>query len=321
MITTIDLNYSHNIYPLISQELISGISKTLEEKKRVLIFLNRRWESSALICKDCSYCAKCKDCDITLKVHKYPEPRLICHQCNRYEEILSICPECKWTNLTQVGIWIQRMEDNLAKIFSSYKISRLDSDKIRKEWIFIEDIQNSNIIIATEIANTISFDNLGLVVFPLFEAEMLSGEYNIEEKIYINISYNSKRWADSIIQTYTPKNRTLEIITDWNYKDFLLETLEERKRFSYPPYSDFIYIWIKWKNKERILELLAKFTNKLSIMNEWNDKIISFDKNNFIKKHWEFYQKIMIRWTGLQEFLEPMKLEIIRNREIELEWK
>lgn len=321
MITTIDLNYSQKIYPLISQELVDLITKTLEEKKRVLVFLNRRWESSALICKDCWYHVKCSDCDITLHVHKYPSPILICHQCNRTEDIPNICPKCKGANLIQVGIWIQKMEDNLAKIFPTYKINRLDSDKIKKEWIFIDDVKNSDIIIATEIANTLSFDNLWLIVFPLFEAEMLSWEYNIEEKIYINIAYNSKRWADILIQTYTPNNRILQIITEWNYKDFLIETLAERKKFLYPPYSDFVYIWIKWKNKDRVTELLGKFANKLSIMNEWWDKIISFDKNNFIKKFWEFYQKIMVRWVNIQEFLEPMKLEIIRNREIEMEWK
>jgi hypothetical protein len=39
-------------------------------------------------------------------------------------------------------------------------------------------------------------------------------EYDIEEKIYTNISYNVKRNADVIIQTYTPKNNILKIISE-----------------------------------------------------------------------------------------------------------
>lgn len=321
MLTIIDLNYSINPYPYISQELIDAISSTLLNNKRVLIFFNRRGDSNALICKDCSYQVKCENCDICMSVHKYPIKSLICHQCNNTIDIPNFCPVCKWSNLTQVWVWIQKMQDNLITIFKNHKINRLDSDKIKKEWIFIDDINFSDIVISTEVWNTISFDNLGLVVFPFFEVELIAWDYNIEEKLYTNISYNSKRWADVIIQTYTPKNRILKILSEWNYKDFLITTLEERKNFSYPPYTDLVYIWIKNKNKERITDIISKMVNKLFIMNENSDKIINFDKKLFTKKNWEFYQKIIIRWPDLQSFLEPVKLEIIRNREIELEWK
>jgi primosomal protein N' len=64
----------------------------------------------------------------------------------------------------------------------------------------------------------------------------------------------------------------------------LLETLAERKLFSYPPYKDLAYIWVKSKNKDRIKDVVAKLTNKLEIYNEERKISINFDRDNFSKR-------------------------------------
>jgi len=321
MITIVDLNYSQNIFPLISQELADGISATLEKWKKVLIFLNRRWEAWALICKDCSYQAKCDECDIPYNVHKYPQESLICHNCNKIDRIPTVCPVCKWANLHKVGTGTQKIEQIINNLFKDNKISRLDSDKIKKEWINIEDVKNSGIIIATESVNTISFDDLGLVVFPLFELELTIWEYDIEEKIYGNIVHNIKRWADVLIQTYIPKNPLLITITEWNYKEFLINTLEERKKFSYPPYQELLNIITKWIDKKKLSENTELFLHKINCLEKNWELNISYNKNYYSKRAWEFYQKIIIKWENIEDFLKPLKGEITRNRNITIEWK
>lgn len=320
MITIIDLKYSKNPFPLISQNLINAIQKTLESGNKILLYLNKRWEASSLICKDCSNQIKCDNCDIGMNVHKYPNQKLICHHCSAEKIIPTSCPKCKWINLIQIWVWTQKIEDNIKKIFSSYSVTRLDSDKIIKEWISENEIKKSNIIIATEIINTIFIENLGLTWFLLFELEFLIPEYNIEEQIYNNVTYNIKRWSDILIQTYIPDSNILKLISEWNYKDFINYTLKERKEFNYPPYKDLVYVWVKDKNKDRIKDIIFKLKNKLDINNKtWN--IIYFDKDLFAKKANEFYQKIIIKWDNLEDFLSCIKNEIFRNREISVEWK
>lgn len=321
MITIIDLNYSHNPFPLLSQELIDWISRNLELDKKILIFLNRRWEAWTLICRDCSYQFKCSECDIAMSVHKYPRELLICNSCEKTEQIPSNCPNCRGANLQKIWVWTQKIEQYINGLFKDKKISRLDSDKIRKEWIDINDIKNSDIIIATEIVNTISFDNLWLVVFPLFEWELVIWDYDIEEKIYTNITQNIKRWSDVIIQTHIPKNQLLKTITEWNYKEFLVNSLEERKKFWYPPYNDLAHIYINWKDKVKLSEFSENFLNKLRSLYSSEKYSISYNKNSFSKKSWDYYQKIIIKWIRIEEFLKPLKMEIIRNRSINLEWK
>lgn len=321
MITIVDLNYSHNLFPLISQELVDGINATLEKWKKVLIFLNRRWEAGALICKDCSYQAKCGECDVAMNVHKYPREMLICHSCNRTESIPDICPACKWTNMYRVWTGTQKIEQIINNLYKDNRISRLDSDKIKKEWINIEDVKNSEIIIVTETANTISFDNLWLVIFPLFELELTIWDYDIEEKIYNNIAHNIKRWADLIIQTYIPKNPLLITLTEGNYKEFLIETLEERKKFWYPPYKELANIIITNNDKAKLLEQSNNFVNNLNSLNtDWLYNI-NYNKSYLGKKAWDFYQKIIIKWEDIERFLNPLRSVITRNRNMNIEWK
>lgn len=263
---------------------------------------------------------KCKYCDVQMNLHKFPKEKLICHQCWKEEDIPHICPMCKWTNLIWVWVWTQKIEDRLSKIFKT-KIIRLDSDKLIKEWINLKDIETSQIIIATQMINSIPIENLWLVAFPLFENELFISEYDIEEKMFYNITINKKRGADIIIQTFSPKNNLLDIIINWNYNDFLKYTLKEREQFKYPPYVDMAIISIRSESKEKINHLSISLMNKLEYLNEENKFIINFKEDRIIKI-WKDYKKtILIRWEWLEEFLKNIEIEILKNREISLEWK
>lgn len=220
-----------------------------------------------------------------------------------------------------IWTWIQKIEENLKKIFPKKNITRLDSDKVSKEWTSLEEIKSSDLIVATQMVNTIAFENLWLVVIPLFEAELVIPEYDIEEQIYTNISYNKNRGADIIIQTYIPKNPLLKIIIEGNYNDFLKYTLEERERFNYPPFGDMVKIHIKSNSKEKVNHLSVTLFNKLAILNEDKSKIINFTEEKILKYGDDYFKDIIIRWKDLESFLENIEFEIVKNREIRLEWK
>ncbi len=321
MITIVDLNYSQNIYPLLSKALLDNISKASESWWKVMIYFNRRWESTALFCKDCWYMAKCKYCDIPFSIHRYPSNKLICHQCDASDDLPDSCPKCKSKNLIWVWTWIQKIEDHIKRTFPNKRIIRLDSDKAKKEWVSYEEIKNSDIIIATQMANAIWIDWLKLLAIPLFEAELSIPEYDIEEQIYSNIMLNVKRWADVIIQSYTPNHDLLKIIANWNYNDFLKYTLSEREKFNYPPFVDMAKIVIRSKNMEKVRHLSTTIFNKLGFMDEEKRYIINFNEEK-IARIWEDYIKsIIIRWKDLQKFIENVEFDIARNREVSLEWK
>ena len=65
---------------MISRKLHNEIEKNLKNKKQTILFLNRRGFSTFIMCRDCGYTVKCKNCDITLTYHINTN-KLKCHYC------------------------------------------------------------------------------------------------------------------------------------------------------------------------------------------------------------------------------------------------
>ena len=80
------------------------------------------------------------------------------------------------------------------------------------------------------------------------------------------------------------------------------------------------YIWVKSKSKEKVKDIIVKLKNKLELENNGKNTIF-YDKEIFSKKASLFYQKIILKWENLEDFLNTIKFEIFRNKEISIEWK
>src|SRR5687767_1126274 len=76
-----------------SHTLIEEIKLTLQQKKQVIIFKNRRGYSPVLKCNVCQWVAECHQCDISLTYHK-GRNKLICHVCGTTKPIIAMCPAC-----------------------------------------------------------------------------------------------------------------------------------------------------------------------------------------------------------------------------------
>ena len=62
----------------LSYELVKEMHKTLEAKKQIILFLNRRGFTHFFRCNSCGFELKCKNCSVPLTYHKN-EKRLRCH--------------------------------------------------------------------------------------------------------------------------------------------------------------------------------------------------------------------------------------------------
>lgn len=266
MFTIIDLNYARCSLPFLSDELVEHMSETVAKGKKCLLFFNRRGSARTLLCKDCGHQFFCERCDLSMIVHTSPSPKLLCHHCSAESEMPHSCPKCHGSNLQSVGFGIQKIEENILRLFPDVRVARIDSDKKRSEGIQFQEIEAAQILLSTELGNTLAIDGIELVAFLLLESEIAVPEYDIEEKIYTNISYNSRKGSQIYIQTFAPKSDLIRNITEGNYRDFLVHTLAERKTFSYPPYKELVHIWVRDKNKERVKDIIYKLKNKLELL-------------------------------------------------------
>ena len=70
---------------ILSIKLYNEIEENLKDKKQTILFLNRRGYSTFVMCRDCGYTVKCKNCNITMTYHSKSN-RLKCHYCGHEQK-------------------------------------------------------------------------------------------------------------------------------------------------------------------------------------------------------------------------------------------
>lgn len=309
--------------PYISNTLLKEINKSLEQWKKTILYLNKRWEYSALVCNTCNHLYKCKNCDISMIVHKYPQ-KLICHICGENKDIPTKCEKCNNETLQKVWIWTQQIEDSLKKEFPNHNVFRFDTDTVKnksEKENALKNLEKSDIIIGTKMITTgFNFKSIWLIWVILLEQELLIPKYNTEEKVYTNIKQLLWRWSRNgeisnvVIQTFIPENEIIKSITHDNYKDFFLKTLAERKLFNYPPYTEMLTLEYRNNNQEKAKNFILNLKNKLEIINSENNNKLDINLvPNPTKKYKQYYYKIILKWENLRDFLLCIKPEIMRN--------
>lgn len=328
-IFTIDLSRDkskENRY--LSETLITKISQRLESWEKCLLYLNKRWQFSSYICSQCSYIFSCPNCDLSLNIHSHPE-RLICHHCF-YEEPLSLeCKQCANQSLEKVWVGTAQIESSIKKLFPEASIYRFDTDSLKtisakKEALNI--LQNTDIIIGTKMITTgFNIKKLWLIWIILLEQELNIPRYNNEEDIYSNVRQLLGRWGrvwqqtDIVLQTYAPATPFIKNITEKNYKDFFMESLSERKAFSYPPFCELAYLVYKHKEKNRSLHYIEKLYQELSQSQNNEVQIIKVDTP--IKRNNQYFSKLILKGKNLKTFLEPQRSEILKNSDLSVSFE
>jgi primosomal protein N' (replication factor Y) len=292
------------------------------------LYLNKRWEYSSLVCTKCNYIYRCKNCDLSMNIHSNPD-RLMCHHCWYNSNYTDSCIKCNKKSLKKVWIWTQQLEKILKDEFKNISIFRFDTDSVKNKTLkkqALSEINKSHIIIWTKMITTwFNFEKIWLIAVILFEQELSIPNYDTEEKVYCNIRQLIWRWnrksekTNIIIQTFTPKNNILKYISKWNYKDFFINSLKERKIFNYPPYSSMFILEYRDKDKQKAKEYCIKLENVIT--NEiWDNKTIEliFNKTSY-KKNNSFFYRIIIKGKSLEKIKLFLKKIIIKKSNLSIQ--
>ena len=266
----------------ISMKLYELIKKNIQNQKQTILFLNRRGYSTFIMCRDCGYVAKCKNCNIALTYHS-KENKLRCHYCGYETNPYNTCPDCKSKNIKYSGSGTQKLEEEINKIFPQAKTIRMDVDTVTKKNSH-EDIlnrfknQNIDILIGTQmVVKGHHFPNVTLVGVIFADGSLNIDDYRANERtfqILTQVAGRAGREKDVsgnvIIQTYNPDNLAIEYSKKQDYKLFYNTEIMIRKQLKYPPFCDIILIGFSSENENCVVES-AKFMYKIlknKIINE-----------------------------------------------------
>lgn len=323
IIEIISLENRPSVSLCVTDKMLEIIDEQYKNNKKTIIFYNRRGSAGAYLCKDCWYFEKCPNCDIAFSYHNFPKKNLICHQCNLKNHLPYFCPNCKWNNFTDIWIGIEKIAETIKKEKNFLSIGIIDSDHTPKFDDILNVLEKSDIIISTALGSTIVDDRIGAVVFALFEVNFSVPNYLLEEELYSQVAYFKKQKKHIYIQTFSPEYPLLQELVFGNFKSFLDYLKAERKKFNYPPYSDFAIIKIHNRDKNILQNNILWIVEKINSIETkiTKDVFMAYDKDIFEKYHWDFMQKIILKGKWVHDILENLSSIIIKSRNIFVDWQ
>ncbi|MBQ3658232.1 MAG: primosomal protein N' [Bacteroidales bacterium] len=248
---------------LFSQQLLTRIGESLEQKKQIVLYRNRRGFSPYVECSACGWIPVCENCDVTLTYHKR-ENRLVCHHCGYAIDMPHTCFACGGSSMATKGFGTEKVEDEIQIFFPDAKISRLDADvmtsKARFEQV-IYDFENgeTDILTGTQvISKGFDFDNLMLCGILDADNMLYFPDFRAEERTFQQLTQVSGRVGRRgergkvLIQTSNPENEVFKDVVHGDYKGMYKRLIAERSRFAYPPFTRLIKIEIKHREEAQV---------------------------------------------------------------------
>ncbi len=242
-----------------SDELLARMKKALDNKEQIILFQNRRGYAPYIECKACTYIPKCKNCDVSLTVHKVFNT-LTCHYCGYSEPIPSLCPACKTPGLNTKGFGTEKIEDEIKLIFPEARVSRMDMDTTRSKKAYeklISDFEEHkvDILIGTQmVTKGLDFERVSIVGILNADNMLNFPDFRAHERAFQLIAQVSGRAGRKhkrglvVLQTSTPTHPIIEQVVRNDFATLYAVQSAERYQFKYPPYYRMIVVSLRHKD-------------------------------------------------------------------------
>jgi primosomal protein N' (replication factor Y) len=224
---------------LVSFPLRNHIEQTLRERKKVLLFLNRRGFSTTTKCLHCGHILKCPRCSAHLSGGDAQE-KMVCRHCFSAQDLPRLCPQCQKPYLKSVGIGIEKVEHDLARLFPSAKIVHFDRETAHVPAVF-------DILIATQAVLKLAPD-LKVALTGVLDADAELGrlDFRAAQRTFSTLmALRQMTGARMIIQTRQMDNYCFQAVIKNDYAAFYAQELKLRKQFALPPYRHLIAVGVR----------------------------------------------------------------------------
>ncbi|NUW68947.1 primosomal protein N' [Vibrio coralliilyticus] len=258
----------------LSASLIAEMRQHLSAGNQVMLFLNRRGFSPALMCHDCGWIAECKRCDAYYTYHQYSN-EIRCHHCGSQQPTIHQCQGCGSSNLVTVGVGTEQLEAQLGELFPEYKTIRIDRDSTRRKGSLesaLGDIRSGKyqILIGTQmLAKGHHFPDVTLVALLDVDGSLYSSDFRASERLaqlFIQVAGRAGRASkpgEVILQTHHPEHSLLQALLTKSYRHFAETALQERKSAMLPPYSYLTLFRAEANNSQHVEAFLRQVRHTL----------------------------------------------------------
>lgn len=289
----------------LSPALLKGIQETLEAKKQIILFQNRRGYAPYMICDTCGWIPHCNHCDVTLTFHKGKQ-KLSCHYCGTTYPILQTCMACGNHHFIQKNFGTEKIEELVSEAFPQAVIARMDYDSVKGKYdhdnlIKIFEQHRIDILVGTQmVVKGLDFEKVSLVGIIDADGILNFTDFRVNERAYQLMEQVSGRAGRKdglgkvMVQVSNLKHPVLQFVQQHNYQALYQFEIENRQQFHYPPFTRLIQVIFKHKDKQVAQEAANIMQQGLSkqfgaYLNGPSQPIVDRIRNQYI---WEILLKL-----------------------------
>ncbi|MBP3495586.1 MAG: primosomal protein N' [Clostridia bacterium] len=272
------------------RKLVEYLSRTIQDSRQSILFLNRRGYHSTVSCQSCGKAIQCPRCSVAMTYHSYRKIDeslkeenasevmqrsgvLRCHYCGYKTRIPEKCSECGENDFNYVGFGTQMATETLEGLFPDIKTLRLDADTTTSKTSYEEILgafkdKKADALIGTQmVTKGHNFPLVTLVGVVLADTMLYTSDYRAAERTFsmltqvIGRAGRSKDHGVAIIQTNSPNDQTINLASKQDYESFYENEIQIRKAYTFPPFCDIAVLTLSSPDEmslNKIAESLVK---------------------------------------------------------------
>jgi primosomal protein N' (replication factor Y) len=233
---------------VISRDLAAAIEDRLSRREQVVVLLNRRGYSTAVVCRQCGDTFDCPNCSISLTVHRARNGwRARCHYCNYSVMVPKACRKCAAPYLEHTGFGTEKVEQHLRDRFPDARIGRVDRDSVRRKGTLASLLSRFaaaelDVLVGTQmIAKGHDFPGVTLVGVISADVGLGLADFRAAERTFQLLTQvagragRGERRGEAVIQTLYPEHYSVRLACSQDYVGFFDKEITFRRGMRYPP--------------------------------------------------------------------------------------
>jgi primosomal protein N' (replication factor Y) len=304
---------------LFSRKLLDEMQKSLQDRKQIILFQNRRGYSPFIICQSCGFVPHCDHCDVSLTYHKLTD-KLHCHYCGTIYPYVVVCPTCNSNQVTTKSFGTEKIEEAIQYKFPNARVARFDWDALKqknkfKELITAFEHRQIDILVGTQmVVKGLDFEHVNLVGVLSADSLLAYPDYRVNERVFQlleQVSGRAGRKDDKgkvLIQTHRADHPIIKLVQEHDYEKFYSLEHLHRKDFVYPPYCKLIRITVKHKDKSQTAQAALTLLTTLTKMD--NIHLIGPAEPPVSRIRNQYLQEILIKLPKRAKAIKQVKENI-----------
>ena len=296
--------------------LLGCMEEALNNNEQVILFQNRRGFSNFIECRVCGNVPQCIRCDVSLTYHKKAD-LLRCHYCGYSIPLPKICSACGSPLIETKGFGTEKIEEELATFFPKARTARLDLDSTRAKNAHANIInqfeeRKVDILVGTQmVTKGLDFDNVSVVGILNADAGLYFPDFRSTEKTFQMLAQVSGRAGRKnkrgkvVVQAYNSHHPVIARVMVNDYIGMYNDQMEERKNFSYPPFTRLIEITLSHRNQEDLDAMSPDLADALK-KRFGSDRVLG-PEYPLVTKVQNFYQKKILLKIERDKYSLKMK--------------